>query len=75
MHAEIRHQDDFSAGPNAEILRYAGIPVVANDVCSAAFKNERLAPRLKAPFGSLDDTQICAGGISQRDACKSFFAM
>ena len=57
------------AGPNAELLRYAGIPIVANDVCSAAFKNDRLAPRLKVPFGVLDDTQMCAGGISQRDAC------
>jgi secreted trypsin-like serine protease len=63
-------EDAFAlSGPNAEILRYAGIPIVANDVCSAAFKNEKLAPKLKAPFGILDDTQICAGGISQRDAC------
>jgi Trypsin len=59
----------WEAGPNAEILRYTGIPIMGNDLCSASFKDARIAPKLKSPFGVLDDTQICAGGISQRDAC------
>lgn len=57
------------AGENTEVLSYVALPIVSNTVCSSGLRNERIAPVIPPPFGILDSTQLCAGGVGSRDAC------
>merc|ERR1719410_900207 len=59
-------KDEFGAkGKYQVVLKEIELPVVNKDTCEATLRNTRLGQKFQ-----LDDSFLCAGGVSGRDTCK-----